>query len=95
MCEETKTERREKEEKKWRAPHEKNKEGLKKVSVMLGHVSGGGKNTSEIMCITDQPQRCKKTCINMLSVGVCESVSVHTLTFLAGRQDISLSHPEI
>lgn len=45
MCEETKTERREKEEKKWReikAPHEKNKEGLKKVSVMLGHVSGGG-----------------------------------------------------
>lgn len=41
MCEETKTERREKEEKKWRAPHEKNKEGLKKVSVMLGHVSGG------------------------------------------------------
>lgn len=53
MCEETKTERREKEEKKWReikAPHEKNKEGLKKVSVMLGHVSVGGERTPVRLC---------------------------------------------
>ena len=44
--------RREKEEKKWReikAPHEKNKDGLKKVSVMLGHISGG-KRTPVRLC---------------------------------------------
>lgn len=39
---------------------------------------------------TDQPQCFNKTCINMLSVGVCESVSVHTVTFLAGSEDTGL-----
>lgn len=45
--------------------------------------------------VTDQPQCFNKTCINMLSVGVCDSTSVHTLTFLAGSKDICLYHPEI
>lgn len=53
MCEETKTQRGErKRKKKWReikAPHEKNKEGLKKVSVMLGHVLWG-KRTPVRLC---------------------------------------------
>lgn len=31
----------------------------------------------------------KKTCTDMLSVGVCETVSVHTVTFLEASEDVS------
>lgn len=65
---------------KWRASDEKRKKGYKKVSLMLGHVSGEKRTpVRNYEQDTDQPQCLNRTCINMLSVGVCESISVHTV----------------
>lgn len=43
------------------------------------------------MCKTQINTQCfNKTCTNMPSVGVWESMSIHTVTFLAGSEDICL-----
>lgn len=43
--------------------------------------------------ITDQPWRFNDTCVDMLSVGVSESKSVHTLMISAAGREY-LHHPE-
>lgn len=72
---------------KIRSQMREKKEGLTKVSLTLGHVpvqGGWGAFGEKIMCKTHINQSTlNETCVNMLSVGVCESVSVHTVTLLA------------
>lgn len=56
---------------------------------MLGHVSGGEGPVRNYVQDTHQTTL-NETSVNMLAVGVCESVSVHTVTLLAGRKDTGL-----